>query len=98
MKQNEDYNSGGLPLRSCEPMHIPHVAHVWDHPEIGRVHCWGRNALPEGAVEKYCTPGCDCMHCSDIRNGHRPRFIMCAVDWRALSSDQRVMIGESASD
>jgi len=94
----ENYDGGGLPLRSCNKMRKPHWAHPWDHPEVGRAHCWGRNRLPADTEEKYCTVGCDCDFCSDVRKGLWPRKVMCSKKWEVLSIDHKQAILESVSD
>lgn len=93
----ENYDSHGLPLRSCNEPRKPHRAHDWPHPQVGQAHCWGRNPLPKDAVEKYCTVGCGCGHCKDIRRGHHPRLIMCIQRWEKLSFEQRDLINDSIS-
>ena len=91
----EDYDTD-LPLRSCGRMREPHRAHPWDHPNEGRVHCWGQNPLPADAVQRYCTPGCRCAgHCARIRKGQLPRLIMCTKRWSALPPRERIEITES---
>lgn len=91
----ENYDGHGLPLRSCDKMREPHTAHDWDHPRDGSAHCWGRNLLPPDTAEKYCTDGCDCEHCSDIRNGLWPRLIMCSKRWDELPWAEKDQIADS---
>lgn len=95
VQQFEDYRSHGLPLRSCDKMHQPHPAHPIDHPDVGAAQCWGRNRLPKDAEEKYCTKGCTCEHCVDIRKGIWPRIIMCTQRWEQLSWKDREIIHDS---
>lgn len=76
-------------------MQQPHQSHQWEHPKEGRVHCWGRNLLPEDAVRIYTTEGCDCEFCVSVRAGLHPRHIMCDTKWWALSIDARLEISES---
>ena len=94
----ENYNPHGLPMRSCGKMREPHVAHDHKLAELGNVHCWGRNPLPSDAEEKYCTLGCDCEHCVDIRAGLHPRVVMCSQRWRQLPLEERLLISESVGD
>ena len=92
----ENYDSHGLQPRSCsDMMRKPHRAHDWEHPDLGSVHCWGRNRLPADAEEKYCTEGCKCDHCVDVRKGLWPRTIMCSQRWESLSSETREQTHES---
>ena len=93
-----NYDSHGLPLRSCGRMREPHRAHDPDDPKLGKVHCWGVDPLPADAEEKYCTPGCTCLHCLDIRAGLHPRFIMCSQKWEKLPWKERELISESISE
>lgn len=93
----EDYDSHGLPSRSCNHMRRPHRAHDWKHPQEELVHCWGRNKLPPDVVEKYCTKGCDCEHCISIRQGLHPVHIMCTQKWEGLSQEERMTIAESCA-
>lgn len=93
----EDYDGRGLPLRSCDNMRKPHHAHPWDHPREGRAHCWGRNPLPADTEAKYCTVGCDCDHCSDIRKGLWPRTVMCSKRWDELPWAKKEQIADSIS-
>lgn len=94
----EDYDSKGLKRRSCDHMKRPHRAHRWNHLIEGEVHCWGRNPLPKDAEERFCTEGCACEHCTDVRNGIWPSFVMCSQRWAALPYDERMMISESMDD
>ncbi len=94
----ENYDSHGLPMRSCADTRKPHAAHGWKHPTLGDVHCWGRNVLPPDAEARYCTPGCNCVHCKDIRAGLWPRTIMCAKQWELLTPEEQMQIGESVGD
>ena len=94
----ENYDSHGFPMRSCDKMREPHREHDWKHPKMGIVHCWGRNPLPVNAEQQYCTPGCTCLHCVDIRAGLHPGMIMCMQRWDQLSWEDRVVISESIAD
>jgi hypothetical protein len=94
----QNYDSHGLPPRSCDDMYKPHPAHDWPHPTAGQAHCWGIDKLPADAVEKYCEPGCNCGgHCADIRRGLHPRFVMCEQRWQKLSPRMREQIADSVN-
>lgn len=84
-----------FPTRSCANVRIPHAAHVWLSPQAGSVYCLGCNELPHYAEARYCTTGCNCDHCTDIRAGLWPRIIKCATKWNALTTETRIAIGES---
>jgi len=91
------YESNGLQLRSCPDGQNPHAAHKWDRPQDGLAHCWGLEENAPDAVEKYCTPGCICGYCTEMRAGLHPRTLMCSRRWDALTPEAQMEIHESIS-
>ena len=92
-----NHDSNGLPSRMCLNVQQPHADHAWEDARLGMVHCWGVDPLPDDAVERYCTPGCTCSYCGEVRAGLRPVLIMCQTKWEKLSPDERSIIYESGN-
>lgn len=78
----------------------PHFTAKWDKvPEEvkQRAQELGRKVVI-ALVTDWTTPGCGCSYCQSLRQGKKPKNIMCSKVWRTLSSEEQNNISESCGD